>query len=159
MKKKEFPGSTAYFQPANIISQVLNFGLSAAIVVQIEYPKLGASYPYARRLRDAIREVPGTTDVHIAQVLDYPTLKLDVDRERAAKLGLTQRDVANNVLISLSSSSLLAPSFFLNPTNNVNYTVVVKTPLVRVDSIPSLLSTPMSGVSSGPQAESSALNA
>jgi len=159
MIDQEFPGSTAYFQPADIISQVLNFGLSSAIDVQIEYPNLGASYPYARRLRDAIREVPGTTDVHIAQVLDYPTLKLDVDRERAAKLGLTQRDVANNVLISLSSSSLLAPSFFLNPTNNVNYTVVVKTPLTRVDSIPSLLSTPMSGVSSAPQSESStALN-
>ncbi len=158
MIDQEFPGSTAYFQPADIISQVLNFGLSSAIDVQIEYPNLGASYPYARRLRDAIREVPGTTDVHIAQVLDYPTLKL-VDRERAAKLGLTQRDVANNVLISLSSSSLLAPSFFLNPTNNVNYTVVVKTPLTRVDSIPSLLSTPMSGVSSAPQSESStALN-
>jgi multidrug efflux pump subunit AcrB len=160
MIDQEFPGATAYFQPADIISQVLNFGLSSAIDVQIEYPNLGASYPYARRLRDAIREIPGTTDVHIAQVLDYPTLKLDVNRERAAKLGLTQRDVANNVLISLSSSSLLAPSFFLNPTNNVNYTVVVKTPLVRVDSIPSLLSTPMTGVSSMQQPESSAaLNA
>lgn len=155
MIDQEFPGSTAYFQPADIISQVLNFGLSSAIDVQIEYPNLGTSYPYARRLRDAIREVPGTTDVHIAQVLDYPTLKLDVDRERAAKLGLTQRDVANNVLISLSSSSLVAPSFFLNPTNNVNYTVVVKTPLNRVDSIPSLLSTPMSGVASAPQSDSS----
>jgi len=154
MIDQEFPGSTAYFQPADIISQVLNFGLSSAIDIQIEYPNLVTSYPYARRLRDAIREVPGTTDVHIAQVLDYPTLKLDVDRERAAKLGLTQRDVANNVLISLSSSSLLAPSFFLNPTNNVNYTVVVKTPLVRVDSIPSLLSTPMSGIASSPQTES-----
>jgi multidrug efflux pump subunit AcrB len=159
MIDQEFPGSTAYFQPADIISQVLNFGLSSAIDIQIEYPNLATSYPYARRLRDAIREVPGTTDVHIAQVLDYPTLKLDVDRERAAKLGLTQRDVANNVLTSLSSSFTLAPSFFLNPTNNVNYTVVVKTPLGRVDSIPSLLSTPMSGVSSAPQAESSALNA
>jgi len=149
MVDQEFPGSTAYFQPADIISQVLNFfGLSAAIDVQVEYPNLQTSYPYARRLRDAIREVPGTTDVHIAQVLDYPTLKLDVDRERAARLGLTQRDVANNVLISLSSSSLVAPSFFLNPTNNVNYTVVVKTPLNRVESISDLLATPMTSAAS-----------
>ncbi len=148
MLDEEFPGSTAYFQPADIIGQVLNFGLSAAIDVQVEYPNLQTSFQYARRLRDAIREVPGTTDVHIAQVLDYPTFKLDVDRERAARLGLTQRDVANNVLISLSSSSLVAPSFFLNPTNNVNYTVVVKTPLSRVESVSDLLSTPMTNAAS-----------
>ena len=144
----EFPGSTAYFQPADIVSQVLNFGLPAALDVQVEYPNLQTSLGYARRLRDAMRTVPGTTDVHIAQTLDYPTLKLDVDRERAARLGLSQRDVANNVLISLSSSSLVAPSFFLNPTNNVNYFVVVKTPLSRVDSVSSLLSTPMTNAAS-----------
>jgi multidrug efflux pump subunit AcrB len=148
MVDQEFPGVTAYFQPADIVSQVLNFGLAAAIDVQVEYPNLQASFPYARRLRDAIREVPGTTDVHIAQVLDYPTLMLEVDRERAARLGLTQRDVANNVLISLSSSSLVAPSFFLNPLNNVNYTVVVKTPLSRVESVSDLLSTPMTNAAS-----------
>ena len=148
MVEVEFPGSTAYFQPADIVSQVLNFGLPAALDVQVEYPNLQTSLGYARRLRDALRTVPGTADVHIAQTLDYPTLKLDVDRERAARLGLSQRDVANNVLISLSSSSLVAPSFFLNPTNNVNYFVVVKTPLSRVDSVSSLLSTPMTNAAS-----------
>ncbi|HEX4803745.1 MAG TPA: efflux RND transporter permease subunit [Myxococcaceae bacterium] len=148
MVEAEFPGSTAYFQPADIVSQVLNFGLPAELDVQVEYPNLQTSLGYARRLRDALRTVPGTADVHIAQTLDYPTLKLDVDRERAARLGLSQRDVANNVLISLSSSSLVAPSFFLNPTNNVNYFVVVKTPLSRVDSVSSLLSTPMTNAAS-----------
>jgi multidrug efflux pump subunit AcrB len=139
----EFPGSSFYFQPADIISQVLNFGLSAPLDIQIEYPNLDASFEVARRLRDRVREIPGTADVHLTQVLDYPTLKLDVDRQRAAQLGLSQRDVANNLLISLSSSSLLAPSYFLNPANNVNYTVVVKTPLAQIHSVPGLLATPL----------------
>jgi multidrug efflux pump subunit AcrB len=146
---EELPGSTFYFQPADIISQVLNFGLSSPIDVQVEYPNLDKSYAIARQLRDAMREVPGTADVHIQQVLDYPALKLDVDRQRAAQLGLSQRDVAQSVLISLSSSALVAPSYFLNPANNVNYTVVVKTPLAQVDSVPRLLATPLTPPSSG----------
>jgi multidrug efflux pump subunit AcrB len=140
---EEFPGSGFYFQSADVVSQVLNFGVSAPIDVQVEYPNLTTSAPLARRLRDAIREVPGTTDVHITQVLDYPSFKLDVDRERAAQLGLSQRDIANSMLVSLSSSSLVAPSYFLNPANNVNYTVVVKSPLRRIDSVDKLLATPI----------------
>jgi multidrug efflux pump subunit AcrB len=140
---EEFPGSTFYFQSADVVSQVLNFGVSAPIDVQIEFPNLAASYGLARRLRDSIRQVPGTADVHIVQVLDYPAFKVDVDRERAAQLGLTQRDVASSMLVSLSSSSLVAPSYFLNPANNVNYTVVVKTPLKRIDSLGKLLATPI----------------
>ena len=80
------------------------------------------------RLRDKMAVVPGIADVHIVQVLDYPSLNVDVDRERAAQMGISERDVANNMLISLSSSGLVAPSYFLNPRNNVNYTVVVKAP-------------------------------
>jgi multidrug efflux pump subunit AcrB len=139
----EFPGSSFYFQPADIVSQVLNFGLSAPIDVQIEGSDLVKSSEYARRLRDDLRQIPGVADVHLTQVLDYPTLKFDVDRQRAAQLGLSQRDVANNLLISLSSSSMTAPSFFLNPQNNVNYFVVVKTPLKKIQTVPSLLSTPL----------------
>jgi multidrug efflux pump subunit AcrB len=96
-----------------------------------------------------IKTVPGTADVHIAQVLDYPTLKVDVDRQRAAQLGLSQRDVASSMLVSLSSSSLVAPSYFLNPANNVNYTVVVKAPLQKVRSVPNLLSVPLTPPSAG----------
>ncbi|HVH10016.1 MAG TPA: efflux RND transporter permease subunit, partial [Gemmatimonadales bacterium] len=139
----EFPGSDFYFQPADIVSQVLNFGVAAPVDVQIEGANLARSYTVARRLRDAIRTVPGAVDVHIAQVLDYPALKVDVDRGRAAQLGLSERDVANSMLISLSSSGLLAPSFFLNPANNVNYIVSVQTPIARVASVPSLLATPL----------------
>jgi multidrug efflux pump subunit AcrB len=146
---KDFPDSSIYFQPADIISQVLNFGLSAPLDVQILFSNLDKSYDVARRVRDLMRTVPGTADVHIAQVLDYPTLKVDVDRERAAQLGLTQRDVASSLLVSLSSSALVAPSYFLNPANNVNYVVVVKTPLQRVRTVPQLMGTPLTPPSAG----------
>ncbi|HEX8954381.1 MAG TPA: efflux RND transporter permease subunit, partial [Polyangia bacterium] len=139
----DFPDCSIYFQPADIVTQVLNFGLTSPIDVQIEYPNLTQSFVVARKLRDAIRTVPGAADVHLMQVLDYPTIKVDVDRERAAQLGLSQRDVASSMLVSLSSSSLVAPSYFLNPQNNVNYTVVVKAPLQKVRSVPNLLSVPL----------------
>jgi multidrug efflux pump subunit AcrB len=145
----DFPDCSIYFQPADIVTQVLNFGLSSPIDVQIEYPNLTQSFEYAKKLRDLIKTVPGTADVHIAQVLDYPTLKVDVDRQRAAQLGLSQRDVASSMLVSLSSSSLVAPSYFLNPVNNVNYTVVVKAPLQKVRSVPNLLSVPLTPPSAG----------
>src|ERR1700730_17081563 len=140
---REFPGSTIYFQPADIISQVLNFGLSAPIDVQIEGSDLDKSYALAVELRDRLREIPGTTDVRIQQVLQHPALAVDVDRARAAQVALTQRDVANNLLTTLSSSTLVSPSFWLNPVNNVNYSVVVQTPLSRMASVADLMSTPL----------------
>src|ERR1700737_3096960 len=140
---REFPGSTIYFQPADIISQVLNFGLSAPIAVQIEGSDLDKSYALAAGLRDRLREIPGTTDVRIQQVLQHPALAVDVDRARAAQVGLTQRDVANNLLTTLSSSTLVSPSFWLNPVNNVNYSVVVQTPLSRMASVADLMATPL----------------
>jgi multidrug efflux pump subunit AcrB len=145
----QFPGCTFYFQPADIVSQVLNFGLSAPIDVQVEDPDLRRAYQVARKLRDDLREIPGVADVRIPQVLDYPAIKVDVNRERAAQLGLSERDVANSLLIALSSSTLVAPSFFLNPQNNVNYTVVVKTPLSRVDSVSRLRAIPVTPPSAG----------
>jgi multidrug efflux pump subunit AcrB len=143
MLAHDFPGASAYFQPADIVSQVLNFGLSSPLDLQVEYPDLQKGYEYARRLRDGIAEVAGTADAHIVQVIDYPALKVDVDRLRAAQAGIAQRDVANNLLVSLSSSGLVAPSFFLNPHNNVNYFVVVKTPLPQLASVEQVMSTPV----------------
>jgi multidrug efflux pump subunit AcrB len=140
---REFPGCNFYFQPADIVSQVLNFGLSAPIDVQVEFPDLTKGYEVARRMRDAIAEIPGTADAHIVQVVDYPSLNVNVDRLRAAQAGITERDVANNLLVSLSSSGLVSPSFFLNPKNNVNYTVVVKSPLPKVSSVERVMSTPL----------------
>ena len=139
----DFPGCMLYFQPADIVSQVLNFGLSAPIDVQIEGPDVEQSYAVARTLATKIKAIPGAADVRIPQVLAHPALAVDVDRQRAAQIGVSERDVANNLLVSLSSSSLVAPSFWINPRNNVNYPVVVQTPLRKVDSIPSLLSMPL----------------
>ena len=130
----EFPGSTVYFQTADIVGQVLNFGLSAPINVQVAAKDMHTAFALARSLRDQIRRVPGAVDVTVKQVLDYPTLYVDVDRERAAGLGISQRDAANSMLVSLSSSVLVAPSYFVNPANQVNYPVAVEVPLPRLRS-------------------------
>ncbi len=140
---RSFPGSTAYFQTADIVSQVLNFGLSAPIDVQVQDNDLQQGYAIASRLATAMRTVPGAADVHVKQSLDYPTLRVEVDRERAGVLGLSQRDVANSMLTSLSSSAVVAPSYFINPANNVNYLVAVKTPLANFQRTSDLLSTPV----------------
>jgi multidrug efflux pump subunit AcrB len=142
-----FPGSTVYFQTADIVSQVLNFGVSAPIDVQVQYSDLARAYAVAAQLRDAIRTVPGAADVHVKQVLDYPTLQVDVDRQRASEVGLSQTDVANSMLISLSSSAVVSPSFYINPSNGVNYLVAVKEPLEVLQSVRSLLNTPITAPS------------
>jgi len=140
----EFPGSVFYFQTADIVSQVLNFGLSAPIDVQIQDVDFDRAAALSQKLLERMRRIPGLADAHQVQVLNYPALQVDVDRLRAAKLNIVQRDVANNVLTSLSSSVLVSPNFFLNPQNNVNYSVAVQTPVDRIKSISDLLDTPVS---------------
>jgi len=140
---RAFPGSTIYFQTADIVGQVLNFGLSAPIDVQIESPHLSTAYTVARTLGERMREVPGAVDVTMKQVLDYPNLQLDVDRRRAAEMGLSQRDAANSMLVSLSSSVLVAPSYFVNPANQVNYPVAVEVALPKMTSTQDVLATPI----------------
>ncbi len=140
----EFPGSSFYFQSADIVSQVLNFGVPSPVDVQVEGPDLDKSYQIARQLKDEIRTIPGAVDVHVKQAIRYPALRIDVDREKAAELGLTEQGVASSMLISLSSSFLLAPSYFLNPANNVNYIVAVRIPPERFDSVQTLMNTPLS---------------
>jgi len=139
----QFPGSIFYFQTADIVSQVLNFGLSAPIDVQIQDVNFDRATAIGRRLLEAMKGIPGIADAHLVQVLNYPALQVDVDRLRAAKLNVSQRDVANNVLTSLSSSVLVAPNFFLNPQNNVNYSVAVQTPINQLNSVSDLLHTPV----------------
>ena len=141
---QEFPGSSFYFQSADIVSQVLNFGVPSPVDIQVEGPNLDKSYEIARRLQSDISTVPGAVDVHIKQAIRYPALRINVDREKAAQLGLTEQSVANSMLISLSSSALIAPSYFLNPANNVNYTVAVRIPPEHFDSVDTLMSTPLS---------------
>jgi multidrug efflux pump subunit AcrB len=139
----QFPGSIFYFQTADIVSQVLNFGLSAPIDVQIQDVNFDRATALGRQLLERMKRIPGVADSHLVQVLNYPTLQVDVDRLRAAKLNISQRDVANNVLTSLASSVLVAPNFFLNPQNNVNYSVAVQTPIDQINSVSDLLHTPV----------------
>ena len=141
---REFPGSSFYFQSADIVSQVLNFGVPSPVDIQVEGPNLDQSYEIARKLKDEISTVPGAVDVHVKQAIRYPALRVNVDREKAAELGLTEQSVANSMLISLSSSALIAPSYFLNPANNVNYVVAVRIPPERFDSVQTLMNTPLS---------------
>jgi CzcA family heavy metal efflux pump len=140
----EFPGSSFYFQSADIVSQVLNFGVPSPIDIQVEGPDLDKSYAIARQLKDEISTVPGAVDVHVKQAIRYPALRINVDREKAAELGLSEQSVANSMLISLSSSALIAPSYFLNPANNVNYVVAVRIPPEHFNSVDALMNTSLS---------------
>jgi multidrug efflux pump subunit AcrB len=141
--REEFPGSSLYFMQGDIVGQVLNFGLSAPIDVQIESTDWRGAIPIAMKLERALEVIPGTEDVRLAQVLAHPSLRVDVDRERAAQLGLTERDVAGSMLTSLASSTLVSPSFWVNPKNNVNYFVVVQTPVESIVSLSDVMTTPV----------------
>jgi CzcA family heavy metal efflux pump len=139
----EFPDLIFFFQPANITNQILNFGLPAPIDVQVMARDKMAAYKVARQLEKQMAAVPGAVDVHLHQVMDYPEIRVNVDRLKAAQVGMTQRDVANSMLISLSSSGQVSPNFWLNPINGVNYFVSVQTPQYRIDSFDALARTPI----------------
>jgi multidrug efflux pump subunit AcrB len=141
----KFPSTTMYFQSADVISQVLNFGTPAPVDVQVQGRDSSGNYALAQKILARVREVPGVADAHIPQVLNHPELQIIVDRERAAQLGLALKDVASSLLTSLTGSSLVSPSFFVDPKNNVNYSVVVQTPFAGIDSVNTLLATPIIG--------------
>ena len=138
-----FPAETFFFQPADITSQILNFGLPSPIDVQVTGNDAAKNYQIAEALRTAIAGLPGAVDVFIRQPVDYPTVKVNVDRVRANEAGLTQRDVASSLLISLSSSGQVAPNQWLNPINGVNYQVAVQTPTYKVDTFDAMQRTPV----------------
>jgi multidrug efflux pump subunit AcrB len=140
----DFPDMSFFFQPANITSQIVNFGLPAPIDLQVVGRDADANYLIARRLVEKIFRIPGAADVHIHQVVAQPELQLDVDRVKASQLGLTQRDVTSSLLISLTGSATVAPNFWMNWSNGVNYNIGVQTPQYRIDSLDSLLRTPVS---------------
>jgi multidrug efflux pump subunit AcrB len=145
MLAHDFPDVEGYFQAADIVSQVLNFGLPAAIDVQVIGNDINSDYDVASRLQEKMHRIPGLTDIRIAQRLDYPTLRVNVDRVKALQLGVDQNTVASNLLISLSSSFLLNPNFWLDPKNGVNYNVNVQVPQHVVDSVGELVNTPLTG--------------
>ena len=142
--RHDFPDMTFFFQPADIASQIVNFGLPAPIDLQVVGRDADANYKIAQRLAEQISYIPGAADVHVHQVAAQPELRLDVDRIKASQLGLTQRDVTSSMLISLSGSSTVAPNFWMNWSNGVNYSVGVQTPQYRIDSLDALLRTPIS---------------
>lgn len=143
--KKQFPQLTFFFQPADIVSQILNFGLPAPIDIQIIGRDQKGNYALARQIEERVARIPGTADVHLHQVVDAPELRINVDRTKAEQVGLTQRDVASSVLTTLSSSGQTAPSFWLNPENGVSYFVAVQTPQYKMDSVAALMNTPITG--------------
>jgi multidrug efflux pump subunit AcrB len=140
--QKQFPDLTFFFQPADMVTQILNFGLPSPIDVQVQGYDPG-NYEIARHLRERLASVPGAVDVHIHQVVDAPDLHFDIDRVRAAQFGLTQQDVANSLYISLSSSAAVQPNFWLDPKMGITYTVAAQTPQYNIDSINALENTPI----------------
>ena len=141
---EKLPGTTFSFLPADIVSQILNFGLPAPIDLQVIGNNSQADYAYATELLKRIRTVPGIADLRIQQVFNYPQLNVAVDRTLAGEVGLTQRDVANSLLITLSGSGQVQPNFWLNPENGVSYPIVAQMPQYRIDSISDLSNVPVS---------------
>ena len=144
-----FPAETFFFQAADITSQILNFGLPAPIDVQVTGNDAAANNRAASELRDGISKLPGAVDTFIRQQVDYPTVKVNVDRIKADESGLTQRDVADSLLISLSSSGQVAPNQWLNPQNGVNYNVAVQTPQYNVPTFDAMQRTPITALAGG----------
>ena len=150
---REFPGVQFFFQPADIVTQILSFGTPAPIDIQILGQDQEANYEVGQKLAREIRHIPGATDVHVQQAFDAPTLRMAIDHTRAQYVGLQARDIAQNVLVSLSSSFQTAPSFWLDPKNGVSYNVAVQAPQYRIDSLQALENIPVTaeGNAAAPQ--------
>ena len=142
---KRFPGITFSFLPADIISQILNFGAPAPIDLQIRGPDLVANYAYAQDLLRKLRHVPGLVDARIQQSLSAPGFDVNVDRTQAQYVGVTERDVTNSLVVNLAGSSQVAPTYWLNPANGVSYPIVMQTPQYSVDTLAALRNLPITG--------------
>jgi multidrug efflux pump subunit AcrB len=151
----KYPGVQFFFQPADIVTQILNFGTPAPIDVAITGANQPGNYAVAQKLASQMQHIPGAVDVHVQQAFNAPTLFMDIDRTRVQSIGMQARDVAQNVLVSLSSSFQTAPSFWLDPKNGINYNIAVQTPQYRVDTYQALQNTPVNA--SGPGAPSQIL--
>jgi len=138
-----FPGVEFFFQPADIVSQILNFGLPAPVDIQIMGADMQSNYEIGQKIANRLRIIPGAADVHVQQMLSLPTLYLDMDRTRINQVGLTAQNVAQSVLISLSGSFQTAPNFWLNPKNGVTYPIAIQSPQYRETSLQDLMNTPV----------------
>jgi multidrug efflux pump subunit AcrB len=140
---RRFPGMTFSFLPADIVTQILNFGAPAPIDLQVRGPNVAANYAYAEKLLRDIRRIPGVADARIQQSADSPVFKVDVDRTRAQYVGMTERDITNSLVVNLAGSSQVAPTFWLNPQNGVQYPIVMQTPQYDLDSLDALRNVPL----------------
>jgi multidrug efflux pump subunit AcrB len=141
-----FPGMSFAFLPADIVSQILNFGAPAPIDLQVRGANIDANFAYANKLLSRIRRIPGIADARIQQSPSNPTFNIDVDRTRAQYVGLTERDVTNSLVVNLAGSSQVAPTYFLNPDNGVSYSIVMQTPQYQIDSLSALQGLPITAV-------------
>jgi len=142
-----FPGVSFFFQPADIVSQVLNFGLPSPIDIQVVGRDQEANYRIASDIAQKLREIPGAVDVHVQQAFDQPNLKVIADRTKIQEVGFTERDVASSLLVALSGSFQTAPSFYLNPANGVSYQVASQVPQYNLGSLQTLSGIPVTGPS------------
>jgi multidrug efflux pump subunit AcrB len=140
---KAFAGMTFAFLPADIVSQILNFGAPAPIDLQVRGANLDANFAYASKLLGRIKRIPGIADARIQQSPSNPTFNIDVDRTRAQYVGLTERDVTNSLVVNLAGSSQVAPTYYLNPDNGVSYSIVMQTPQYQIDSLSALQALPL----------------
>jgi multidrug efflux pump subunit AcrB len=147
---RDYPGVEFFFQPADIVTQILNFGLPAPIDVQVVGVDMPTSYEIAQQIANKMRHIPGTADVHVQQLLSLPTLHMDIDRTRVTQVGLTARDVAQSALVSLSGSFQTSPNFWLNPKNGVTYQVAVQSPQYLMTNLQDLMDIPVTS-QQGPQ--------
>lgn len=143
---RQFPGVSFAFLPADIVSQILNFGAPAPIDLQIRGANLVANFEYANKLLGKIRRIPGIADARIQQSPNNPGFNIDVDRTRAQYVGLTERDVTNSLVVNLAGSSQVAPTYYLNPDNGVSYSIVMQTPQYKLDSLGALETLPITAV-------------
>jgi len=146
-----FPGVEFFFQPADIVTQILNFGLPAPIDIQIMGSDMRTNYEIGQGIANRVRQIPGAADVHVQQMLSLPTLFLDMDRTRINQVGLNAQNVAQSVLISLSGSFQTAPNFWLNPKNGVTYPIAIQTPQYHMTSLQDLMNTPVTSANVQPQ--------
>lgn len=139
-----FPATTFYFQPADIVTQILNFGLPSAIDVQIVGNDMKANFGLATQLANRIRTIPGSVDTYVYQLMDQPHFVYSVDRSKSNQMGLMERDIATNLLTSLSSSFQTAPNFWLDPKNGLSYAIAVQTPQYKMNSLDAIGTIPVS---------------
>jgi CzcA family heavy metal efflux pump len=145
---RQFPGMTFAFLPADIVSQILNFGAPAPIDLQVRGADIAGNFAYANKLLARIKRIPGIADARIQQSSSNPTFNIDVDRTRAQYVGLTERDVTNSLVVNLAGSSQVAPTYYLNPDNGVSYSIVMQTPQFAIDSLSKLETLPISATGS-----------